>query len=155
MYTTEEALQWCLQIAEGLAYLHAQRPVIVHRDLKLENCLLTGAVDVAVSALLCAAQCVCISCTTGVLSPLQQRCGGPRIDCISSASTMLGDIDRHAQHREVAMRESALPASATPCIIACCCGADDGRGGLCAKVADFGLHAIVQATDADDTVKKL
>ncbi len=40
---TEEALKWCLQLAEGLAYLHAQRPVIVHRDLKLENCLLTGA----------------------------------------------------------------------------------------------------------------
>ena len=43
VYTTEEALAWCLQIVEGLAYLHAQRPVIVHRDLKLENCLLTGA----------------------------------------------------------------------------------------------------------------
>ena len=42
VYTTEEALKWCLQLAEGLAYLHAQRPVIVHRDLKLENCLLTG-----------------------------------------------------------------------------------------------------------------
>ena len=43
VYTTDEAVRWCLQIAEGLAYLHAQRPVIVHRDLKLENCLLTGA----------------------------------------------------------------------------------------------------------------
>ncbi len=37
----------------------------------------------------------------------------------------------------------------------CASGADDGRGGLVAKVADFGLHAIVQATDADNTVKKL
>ena len=45
VYTTEEALGWCQQIAEGLAYLHAQKPVIVHRDLKLENCLLTGAVS--------------------------------------------------------------------------------------------------------------
>ena len=43
VYTTEEALGWCLQIAEGLAYLHARRPAIIHRDLKLENCLLTGA----------------------------------------------------------------------------------------------------------------
>jgi len=43
VYSAEEALAWCLQIAEGLAYLHARRPAIVHRDLKLENCLLTGA----------------------------------------------------------------------------------------------------------------
>ena len=35
------------------------------------------------------------------------------------------------------------------------CGTDDGQGRLHAKVADFGLHAIVQATDADDTVQKL
>ncbi len=48
VYSAEEALAWCLQIAEGLAYLHARRPAIVHRDLKLENCLLTGATSACV-----------------------------------------------------------------------------------------------------------
>ena len=44
VYTFEDALRWMTQLAEGLVYLHACRPLIIHRDLKLENCLLTGAV---------------------------------------------------------------------------------------------------------------
>lgn len=43
VYTHEEGLQWCLQMARGLERLHTSSPVIVHRDLKLENILLTGA----------------------------------------------------------------------------------------------------------------
>ena len=43
VYSIQDALRWTLQISEGLAYLHAQRLRIIHRDLKLENCLLTGA----------------------------------------------------------------------------------------------------------------
>ena len=42
VYTQEEGLQWCLQMARGLERLHTSSPVIMHRDLKLENILLTG-----------------------------------------------------------------------------------------------------------------
>ena len=37
-----DALRWALDIAEALEYLHGFRPLIVHRDLKLENILLTS-----------------------------------------------------------------------------------------------------------------
>ena len=38
----QDALRWALDIAEALEYLHGFRPLIVHRDLKLENILLTS-----------------------------------------------------------------------------------------------------------------
>eukprot|EP00803_Ostreobium_quekettii_P003919 evm.model.scf_1645.1 EVM.evm.TU.scf_1645.1 scf_1645:7861-13002(-) len=40
-YKLTEALRWCIQIAEALSYLHNSTPVIVHRDMKPENVLLT------------------------------------------------------------------------------------------------------------------
>ncbi|DBB17055.1 TPA: hypothetical protein ACH3X3_014146 [Trebouxia sp. C0006] len=42
MYTWLDALRWLEQIAAALKYLHSLRPMVVHRDLKLENMLLTG-----------------------------------------------------------------------------------------------------------------
>lgn len=42
VYRYEDGLRWALQIASALAHLHAQRPLIIHRDLKLDNVLLTG-----------------------------------------------------------------------------------------------------------------
>lgn len=42
LYTYADARRWCLQLAEGVAYLHSRRPLIIHRDLKLDNILLTG-----------------------------------------------------------------------------------------------------------------
>lgn len=41
-YTWRDALRWLQQIAGALRYLHDMRPMVVHRDLKLENLLLTG-----------------------------------------------------------------------------------------------------------------
>jgi Protein tyrosine and serine/threonine kinase len=41
VYTYSQGLQWCAQIADGLAFLHAQSPRIIHRDVKLDNVLLT------------------------------------------------------------------------------------------------------------------
>jgi serine/threonine protein kinase len=38
-----DALRWSLQIARALQYLHESQPPIVHRDVKLDNVLLTGA----------------------------------------------------------------------------------------------------------------
>ena len=41
-YTHADAAAWGADVARGLAYLHGANPVILHRDLKLENVLLTA-----------------------------------------------------------------------------------------------------------------
>jgi serine/threonine protein kinase len=40
-YTSADSLQWSIHIAKALTYLHSVKPTVIHRDLKLENCLLT------------------------------------------------------------------------------------------------------------------
>ena len=41
-YTTAQAFKWLGQIASGLSYLHSLSPLVIHRDLKLENVLLSS-----------------------------------------------------------------------------------------------------------------
>jgi serine/threonine protein kinase len=41
VYTYSQGVQWCAQVADGLAFLHAQSPRIIHRDVKLDNVLLS------------------------------------------------------------------------------------------------------------------
>lgn len=43
VYTSTEALKWMVNVAEGMQYLHSvseNKPMIIHRDLKLENIML-------------------------------------------------------------------------------------------------------------------
>ena len=40
-YTAAAARAWSADVAAGLAYLHTRSPPLIHRDLKLENILLT------------------------------------------------------------------------------------------------------------------
>ena len=42
LYTLKDAVRWILGIAQGLKYLHSCQPMVIHRDLKLENILLMG-----------------------------------------------------------------------------------------------------------------
>ncbi|CAK0785797.1 hypothetical protein CVIRNUC_009008 [Coccomyxa viridis] len=39
-YSQEQALEWMIQIAKGLRYLHTSKPKVVWRDAKLENILM-------------------------------------------------------------------------------------------------------------------
>lgn len=44
VYTSQEALQWMIDVAAGMEYLHLvtkEKPMIIHRDLKLENIMLS------------------------------------------------------------------------------------------------------------------
>jgi serine/threonine protein kinase len=41
LYTQADALRWCIDLAKALHYLHSAIPQIIHRDLKLDNVLLT------------------------------------------------------------------------------------------------------------------
>lgn len=44
VYTSQEALQWMIDVAAGMEYLHLvtkDKPMIIHRDLKLENIMLS------------------------------------------------------------------------------------------------------------------
>lgn len=42
-YTAAHSMSWCLQCAEGVAYLHAMKPkALIHRDLKPPNLLLVA-----------------------------------------------------------------------------------------------------------------
>lgn len=42
LYSFNDALRWCLNIAEALNFLHSSTPKIIHRDMKLDNILLVG-----------------------------------------------------------------------------------------------------------------
>lgn len=41
IYTIQEGLQWLIHIARGVKYLHNSSPRVIHRDLKIENIMLT------------------------------------------------------------------------------------------------------------------
>ena len=50
--------RWAWQILQGLVYLHAHEPPIIHRDLKCDNIFVNGSSGV-VKVRVCARGCVC------------------------------------------------------------------------------------------------
>lgn len=42
VYTYTQGLRWCIGAAEALAAMHGSEPMVIHRDLKADNILLTG-----------------------------------------------------------------------------------------------------------------
>eukprot|EP00210_Caulerpa_lentillifera_P003514 g3353.t1 len=45
VYTLREGLQWLIHVAKGMKYLHNSSPRVIHRDLKIENIMLTEDFD--------------------------------------------------------------------------------------------------------------
>jgi serine/threonine protein kinase len=43
LYSKLDALRWMIQIAKALKYMHSAKPKVIHRDLKLDNVLLTDS----------------------------------------------------------------------------------------------------------------
>eukprot|EP00198_Chlamydomonas_reinhardtii_P006512 XP_001695848.1 predicted protein [Chlamydomonas reinhardtii] len=50
VYSDAQALAWMVEVAEAMAYLHSRQPLLIHRDLKLENILLCRQADGALHA---------------------------------------------------------------------------------------------------------
>lgn len=42
LYSMSVGLKWLLDVANALAYLHGSEPLVIHRDLKLENIMLNA-----------------------------------------------------------------------------------------------------------------
>jgi len=54
IYTSQDALTWMINVAEGMQYLHnvsESKPMIIHRDLKLENIMLSAWGNVTIAKL--------------------------------------------------------------------------------------------------------
>eukprot|EP00873_Tetraselmis_striata_P036773 jgi/Tetstr1/457037/TSEL_043700.t1 len=45
VYTPVAALEWVIHVAEALTYLHGLNPMVIHRDLKLDNILLSTTLE--------------------------------------------------------------------------------------------------------------
>eukprot|EP00775_Hariotina_reticulata_P001309 gene1309-1652_t len=50
LYSHADAMQWAIDITSGLSHLHSLRPLIIHRDLKLENILLQRPPKISTAA---------------------------------------------------------------------------------------------------------
>lgn len=51
LFSPQQALQWCKDVCAALDYIHTRPQPVIHRDLKLDNVLLTeGAAAVAEGA---------------------------------------------------------------------------------------------------------
>ena len=118
LYIYTEGLRWATQIAEGLAYLHGLNPTIIHRDLKLDNVLMSG----------------------------------------EACSMWAGGLAEYCAFHVVWSRTSVLPKSllfydGKPAISSSVTAGKDGQWD--AKIADFGLHATVDARNKSETMQHM
>lgn len=55
LYNLRDSVRWLMQMAQALQYLHECLPMVIHRDLKLDNILLQGGWSSTNASLLLAA----------------------------------------------------------------------------------------------------
>ncbi|KAL0021605.1 hypothetical protein WJX79_004187 [Trebouxia sp. C0005] len=92
LYTWLDAFRWLEQIAAALKYLHSLRPMVVHRDLKLENMLLTGLDPATADAKLADfGLCKLVKDTAGAVPFVPGTPGGSPLRQGFSAATALGN----------------------------------------------------------------
>ncbi|KAG2488113.1 hypothetical protein HYH03_013261 [Edaphochlamys debaryana] len=142
-YSDREALLWCMEVALALQFLHAQNPPVVHRDVKTDNVLMAIA----------------------PLGPAPNASPGPRLFGLESgftspgaaaaaAAALSGGIgDRAggvgASHGGLARRVLSLQAAAAALgsesrgASLTITGRPGGGRPLTAKVADFGIHVVL------------
>jgi len=123
LYSDAAALDMCIQVAKGLRYLHMAKPMVVHRDLKLENLMLE-------------CECPPVLCCGADLGPRGCKCWNPAWFCTVEGLC----VRTHKTLVGYPLNRTTAPS--TPHHTAAKPGPD---GMYSIKLADFGLSRSVAA----------
>ncbi|GLI70864.1 hypothetical protein VaNZ11_015883, partial [Volvox africanus] len=153
-YTDREALQWCMEVALALQFLHAQTPPIVHRDVKTDNVLMSPLGPPQLSNPLL--QGVRQNAEgPGLRSTATETgasaAGGPATASGTSFTAAAGGSAVFSSHgslarRVLSIRAAAALADGLPSRQGSLKGFTVRPGGgrpLTAKLCDFGLHVVL------------
>ncbi|GIM12830.1 hypothetical protein Vretimale_16062 [Volvox reticuliferus] len=163
-YTDREALQWCMEVALALQFLHAQTPPVVHRDVKTDNVLMSPLLRLPQLSIPLAPGMRQITEATGLRSAATETgAGGPATASGTSFTAAAGGSVVYSSHGSLARRVLSVRAAAALAEE----GAPSPQGSLTvftvrpgggqpltAKLCDFGLHVVLDATRPVVTVRR-
>ncbi|KXZ50578.1 hypothetical protein GPECTOR_16g753 [Gonium pectorale] len=162
-YTDREALQWCMEVALALQFLHAQTPPVVHRDVKTDNVLMAvlpplgplppssvrGGTDTGMAPPSAAAGAL----TPQLLSAIPGGGGERERGGVAGVLATHGSLVRRVLSMRVqaAMASEGLASRAGSMSVLARPG---GGRPLTAKVCDFGLHVVLDMSRPVVTVRR-